>query len=118
MPPSLDPLGEQLQSELGSNYSFRREIGGGGMSRVFLAEEKSLGRLVVIKVLSPGLAADISAERFVREMRVASQLQQANIVPVFATGVAAGLPYYSMPYVDGLSLRTRLGQTQGPLPVD
>src|SRR5205807_8637008 len=51
---------------------------------------------ILIKVLSPGLAADISAERFIREMRVASQLQQANIVPVFATGVAAGLPYYSM----------------------
>ena len=78
------------------------------MSRVFLAHETALGRLVVIKVLSPTLAAGISADRFTREVRLASQLQQAHIVPVFSTGVAAGLPYYTMPFVDGLSLRARL----------
>ena len=82
------------------------------MSRVFLAEETSLGRLVVIKVLSPTLAAELSAERFTREVRLASQLQQANIVPVFSTGVSAGLPYYTMPFVDGLSLRAKLSSAR------
>ncbi len=78
------------------------------MSRVFLATDCVLNRPVVIKVLSPQLAAGISTERFAREVRVASNLQQANIVPVFASGIAAGLPFYTMPYVDGLSLRSRL----------
>jgi serine/threonine-protein kinase len=86
------------------------------MSRVFVAQETSLGRLVVIKVLSPTLAAEISADRFIREVRIASHLQQANIVPVFSTGVSAGLPYYTMPFVDGLSLRARLGS--GPLEIE
>ena len=75
------------------------------MSHVFVAEDILLGRSVVIKVLSRSLAAEISNDRFAREIRVASQLQHPNIVPVFSAGVAAGLPYYTMPYVGGQSLR-------------
>ncbi len=108
-------LKEQLQRTLGDNYTIERELGGGGMSRVFLAHETALGRLVVIKVLSPTLAAGISADRFTREVRLASQLQQANIVPVFSTGVSGGLPYYTMPFVDGLSLRARLESGRVPI---
>ena len=79
------------------------------MSRVFVADELRLGRKVVVKVLSPELAAGISAERFEREIRLAASLQQANIVPVLSAGETDGLPFYTMPYVEGESLRVRLG---------
>ena len=99
---------DDLRSSLGSVYSIERELGGGGMSRVFVGEESAFGRKVVIKVLAPELAAGVSAERFQREIKLAGQLQHPNIVPVLTAGVAAGLPYYTMPFVDGLSLRARL----------
>jgi serine/threonine-protein kinase len=85
------------------------------MSRVFLARETALGRNVVVKVLSSELVAGLSAERFAREVRLAASLQHPNIVPVLTTGVADGIPYYTMPYVRGESLRARLKETP-PLP--
>ena len=99
---------EQLQESLGSAYTIDRELGGGGMSRVFLATENRLHRKVVVKVLSPDLAAGVSAERFEREIQLAAQLQQANIVPLIATGDTNGLPYFTMPFVEGESLRARI----------
>jgi serine/threonine-protein kinase len=78
------------------------------MSRVFVAEERALGRRVVVKVLSPDLAVGVSTERFAREIRLAARLQQANIVPLLAAGESLGLPYYTMPFVEGRSLRHRL----------
>src|SRR6478672_7967845 len=104
-------LRDRLQSTLGSAYSVERELGGGGMSRVFLAREISLDRNVVVKVLNAELAAGLSAERFAREVRLAASLQHPNIVPVLAAGVADGIPYYTMPYVRGESLRARIKQT-------
>ncbi|HEY4128995.1 MAG TPA: hypothetical protein VGM50_00140, partial [Gemmatimonadaceae bacterium] len=98
---------EHLQATLGGTYSIERELGGGGMSRVFLAQETSLGRSVVLKMLSTELAASVSAERFAREVKLAARLQQANIVPLLNTGDAHGIPWYSMPYVRGESLRAR-----------
>ncbi|MFI5311524.1 MAG: protein kinase [Gemmatimonadales bacterium] len=109
-------LREQLQATLGSAYILGRELGGGGMSRVFLAEEAALRRKVVVKVLSPELAAGISAERFRREVLVAASLQQANIVPLHTAGEAGGLPYFTMPLVEGESLRARMAVV-GALPV-
>ena len=106
----------QLQASLGAVYTLERELGGGGMSRVFLAHEAELGRRVVIKVLPPELAAGINAERFDREIKLAASLQQANIVPLLATGRAVGYPYYTMPFVEGRSLRDRLGR-DGMLPI-
>jgi hypothetical protein len=103
-------LREQLQSSLGSAYTLDRELGGGGMSRVFVAEETRLGRKVVVKVLSSEVAAGLSAERFEREIRVAASLQQANIVPVLNAGDTNGVPYFTMPFVEGESLRARLEQ--------
>src|SRR5690348_1670825 len=85
------------------------------MSRVFVADETALRRKVVVKLLSPELAQGISVERFEREIQTAAALQQANIVPVLATGESGGLPYYTMPFVEGESLRRRLAQ--GPLPI-
>ena len=78
------------------------------MSRVFLARDESLGRDVAIKVLSPELSATLSAERFTREIKLAAALQEPHIVPVLAAGQTAGLPWYTMPFVSGESLRGRL----------
>ena len=97
-----------LQSALGASYAIERELGGGGMSRVFLAREIALARDVVVKVVAPELAEGLSAERFAREVKLAARLQQANIVPVLAAGSAAGMAYYTMPFVDGLTLRARV----------
>lgn len=104
---------DQLQTTLSGSYTLERELGGGGMSMVFLAEEHRLKRKVVVKVLSPELAQGISVERFEREIQTAAALQQANIVPVLSAGDSNGLPFYTMPFVEGESLRARLGR--GPL---
>ena len=85
------------------------------MSRVFVAEETRFHRRVVIKVLSPELAVSLSADRFEREIRVAAGLQQPNIVPLITAGDTGGLPWYSMPFVEGESLRARI--ERGTLPV-
>jgi serine/threonine-protein kinase len=111
-----DRLRDQLRTTLGSAYAIDRELGGGGMSRVFVARDVGLERDVVVKVLSPELAAGVSAERFTREIKLAAGLQQANIVPLLSAGETEGLPYYTMPFVDGLSLRARL-ERNGALPV-
>jgi serine/threonine-protein kinase len=108
-------LQDQLQAALGSGYSVERELGGGGMSRVFLAEDQRLGRHVVVKVLSPELAADVSADRFEREIRVAAKLQDPRIVPVLSAGDAAGLPFYMMPFIAGTSLRARMNEGRVPV---
>jgi len=104
----IDALRDQLTSALGSAFTLERELGGGGMSRVFVAQDARLGRQVVVKVLAPSLTEGLSAERFEREIRLAAGLQQANIVPVLHAGDAGGVPYYVMPFVEGESLRARL----------
>jgi serine/threonine-protein kinase len=109
-------LRAQLQAALGGAYVIERELGGGGMSRVFLATETGLTRSVVVKILTPELAAEVSAERFAREVKLAARLQQANIVPLLNAGQANGLPWYSMPYVRGESLRAKLA-SGAPVPV-
>ena len=100
---------ESLQRTL-SAYTFERELGGGGMSRVFLAQEHALGRQVVVKLLSEELASGVSADRFKREIQVVAQLQHPNIVPLLSAGDADGLPYFTMPYVQGESLRARISR--------
>ncbi len=85
------------------------------MSRVFEAEEVRLKRKVAVKVLSPELAQGLSVSRFEREIQTAAALQQANIVPVLSAGDIDGLPFYTMPFVDGESLRARLAR--GPLTI-
>jgi len=101
-------LREQLQSSLGHIYFVERELGGGGMSRVFVATDSALGRSVVIKVLPPDTAGQLSIDRFQREITVAARLQHPHIVPLFNAGDAGGLLYYTMPFVEGESLRDRL----------
>jgi eukaryotic-like serine/threonine-protein kinase len=109
-------LRDQLQAALGDAYTIERELEGGGMSRLFLATERSLDRPVVIKLLPPELASEVSAARFQREITTAAHLQHPHILPVLGTGARDGLLYYIMPYVAGESLRHRL-EREGPLPV-
>ena len=103
-----DPLARKLAASLGTTFELKRELGGGGMSRVFLAHDRSLGRDIVVKLLLPELAAGISVTRFRREIAIAAWLQHPNIVTVLTAGEADGLPYFTMPFVRGESLRTLL----------
>ncbi len=107
-------LRAQLQQSLGAAYTLEEELGGGGMSRVFVATDTKLKRRVVVKVLSPELTG-LSAGRFEREIGLAASLQQANIVPVISSGDVNGLPFYTMPFIEGRSLRARLAE--GPVPI-
>jgi serine/threonine-protein kinase len=109
-------LRAHLDRALGDHYVIERELGGAGMSRVFVARELALGRSVVLKVLPPELAAGLNVERFRREIQLAAGLQHPHVVPVLSAGSAAGVPYYAMPMVEGESLRARIAR-DGPLPV-
>src|ERR1700682_381874 len=102
---TTENLREKLQATLGDAYHLERELGGGGMSRVFVAEEVRFRRKVVVKVLSGEVAASLSAGRFEREIQLTGQLQHPNIVPVLTAGESEGIPYYTMPFVKGASLR-------------
>ena len=107
----------RLQCTLGDAYILGRELGGGGMSRVFIVEDATLRRSIVVKVLPPEMAAEVSIARFQREIALAARLQHPHIVPLLATGETQGLPYFTMPFVEGESLRERLAR-DGALPVD
>jgi serine/threonine-protein kinase len=105
---------DRLQNVLGDSYRLERELGGGGMSRVFLAEETRLARKVVIKVLPPAASAGIESGRFEREIQVAGSLHHPHIVQLLATGEGDGVVWYAMPFVEGESLSERL--QRGPMP--
>jgi TolB-like protein/Flp pilus assembly protein TadD len=111
-----DALKERLQIVLGDVYHVERELPAGGMSRLFVATERSLERDVVVKVLPPELASEVSAARFQREMSLAAHLQHPHILPVLSAGSRDGLLFYIMPYVRGESLRDRL-RREGRLPI-
>jgi serine/threonine-protein kinase len=113
----MSDLRDELQASLAGRYTLERELGGGGMSRVFVASEAPSGRRVVLKVLPPDLAAGVSLERFEREIRLAARLRHPHIVPLLSTGEAAGLPFYTMPFIEGEPLRDRL-RREVQLPVD
>ena len=103
----LDAL-EALRESLAPHYDIERQIGAGGMARVFLAVEQHPHRRVAIKVIDPELSNRLLRERFIREVELSSKLSHPHIVPIFSAGEAAGLFYYVMPYVEGESLRHRL----------
>ena len=108
-------LRSRLQATLGEAYTIERELGGGGMSRVFAAHENALSRKVVVKVVAQDLAEGVSVDRFNREIMMAAGLQHPHIVGVLSAGETDGLPFFIMPFVEGDSLRDRLAG--GPLPV-
>ena len=106
---------DQLRTALSPAYDIERELTGAGMSRVFVATDKALGRKVVVKVLPPELTAGVNRERFRREIQVAAQLQHPHIVTLLSAGEDGELLYYTMPYIEGESLRHAL--EKGPLAV-
>jgi serine/threonine-protein kinase len=101
-------LRDELQQTLGSTYALERELGGGGMSRVYIAAETALGRKVVVKVLPPEVAAGVKVERFKREIQFLARLHHPHIVPLLAAGGDGNLSWYVMPFMQGESLRSRL----------
>jgi len=111
-----DTLRDEVQEALHGQYALGRELPRGGMSRVFVATETALRRTVVIKVLAPELAATLSAERFKREIGLAARLQHPLIVPLLSAGQAGSHLYYTMPFVDGESLRDRM-QRERPMAI-
>jgi serine/threonine-protein kinase len=113
---SMTDLRATLERTLGDLYVFQRELQGGAMSRVFVAVDRQLGREVVMKVLPPEVAAELSADRFRREIQLAAKLQHPHIVPLLSSGEVNGTPYFTMPFVEGESLRARLARV-GELPI-
>ena len=103
---------DRLQSALGDRYELAREIGQGGMATVYLARDLKHERQVAIKVLRQELSASLGADRFLREIRVAANLQHPNILGLYDSGEVDGLLYYVMPFVEGESLRDRLNREQ------
>ena len=110
-------LHDRLQNALGESYEIERELAPGGMSRLFLATERSLDRRVVVKLLPPELASEAGAQRFQREILVTARLQHPHILPVLSAGARDGLLYYITPYVGDESLRHRIA-VRGALPIE
>jgi len=102
---------------LGERYRIERELGRGGMATVFLATDTAVGRAVAVKVLNPDLAAAVGAERFHREIRIATRLAHPHILPVYDSGESGATLYYVMPLIDGESLRDRL-RREGQLSIE
>ncbi|HEX6433485.1 MAG TPA: protein kinase [Gemmatimonadales bacterium] len=99
-----------LKTALADRYAIERELGRGGMATVYLAEDLKLGRRVALKVLRPELSPALGADRFLREITIASRLQHPHILSLHDSGIAGQMLFYAMPYVEGESLRTRLGR--------
>jgi len=97
-----------LQAALAARYELRRVLGRGGMATVYLAADRKHRRDVALKVLLPGLAAFLGAERFLREIQTAARLTHPHILALHDSGEAGGFLYYVMPYIEGASLRQRL----------
>jgi serine/threonine-protein kinase len=104
----LPSIREQLESALTGRYAIERELGRGGMATVYLAQDVRHDRPVALKVLHPDLGAALGGERFQREIRLAARLQHPHILSVHDSGEAAGLLWFTMPYIEGESLRDRL----------
>ena len=99
-----------LRTALAERYDVEREIGRGGTATVYLAHDRRHARRVALKVFDPLLGAALSAERFLREIRVTAGLTHPHILPLHDSGESAGLLYYVMPYVEGETLRERLAR--------
>ena len=110
-----DPRAE-LEHALSGRYRLERELGRGGMATVWLAHDLHHDRPVALKVLDPGLEQSLGTERFQREIRLAARLQHPHILSVYDSGENAGQLWFTMPFVEGESLRDRL-RREGPLPV-
>src|SRR3954470_14950174 len=107
----------RLSAALATQYAIERELGRGGMATVYLAQDLKHHRRVALKVMRPELTMAVGADRFLREIQIAAQLEHPHIIAVHDSGEADGFLYYVMPYVVGESLRARLNR-EGQLPVE
>jgi serine/threonine protein kinase len=107
---------ERLGGALAARYRLDRELGQGGMARVFLAHDLKYERAVAVKVLRPELAAEVGAARFLQEIQIAARLHHPHVLPLYDSDQADGLVYYVMPYIEGETLRHRLARER-QLPV-
>src|SRR5215210_2138939 len=114
---SLAPVPSALANALSDRYVLERELGRGGMAAVYLAQDLRHDRPVALKVLHPELALSLGPERFQREIRFAARLQHPHILTVLDSGEAAGQLWFTMPFVEGESLRDRL-RREHQLPVE
>jgi len=105
-----------LRSALADSYAIEREVGSGGMATVYLAQDLKHDRKVAVKVLRPELAAALGPDRFPREIRILARLQHPHILPLLDSGEAKGFLFYTMPFVEGESLRERVDR-DGALPI-
>ena len=113
----MTDLFERLQGGLADRYRLERELGRGGMATVYLAQDLKHDRTVALKVLHPELAATLGPDRFQREIRTTARLQHPHILAVLDSGESAGQLWYTMPYVEGESLRDRL-RRESQLPLE
>ena len=98
----------KLRESLAGRYDIERELGRGGMATVYLARDTQHDRAVALKVLHPELAASLGAERFQREIKLAASLQHPHILGVYDSGTTEGYLWFTMPFVEGESLRDRI----------
>ncbi len=101
---------DQLNTALAGNYVVERRIGAGGMAVVYLARDRKHNRHVALKVLNPELGAVLGLERFTAEIEVTAKLHHPNLLPLFDSGEAGGLLFYTMPFIEGETLRARLAR--------
>jgi serine/threonine protein kinase len=113
----LADIPAQLAEALRDRYTTERELGRGGMSTVYLARDLKHKRAVALKILSADLVLPRSAERFQREIHIAAGLQHPHVLTVYDSGEAAGQQWFTMPFVEGESLRDRL-QRERHLPLE
>ncbi len=107
---------DRLSASLADRYRIERELGAGGMATVYLAHDPKHDRKVALKVLRPELSAVIGADRFLVEIRTTANLQHPHILALYDSGQVDGTVFYVMPFVEGESLRDRLGREK-QLPV-
>jgi tetratricopeptide (TPR) repeat protein/tRNA A-37 threonylcarbamoyl transferase component Bud32 len=108
---------DRLRAALSASYTLERELGQGGMATVYLAQDLKHQRRVALKVLHPDLAHALGPERFRREIEIAARLSHPHILTVFDSGNADGMLWYTMPFVEGESLRDRL-ERERELPLE
>jgi len=113
----MTDLRTTLQHALADRYTFERTLGEGGMAVVFLAVDRKHNRPVALKVLRADVGEAMGRERFLREVAVTAGLQHPHVLPVFDSGESANHLWYTMPYVEGETLRNRINRV-GPLPLD
>jgi eukaryotic-like serine/threonine-protein kinase len=101
---------ERLGDALAARYRLERELGEGGMAKVFLARDLKYERAVAVKVLRPELSAEVGAARFLQEIQIAARLHHPLVLPLYDSDQADGLVYYVMPYIEGETLRHRLAR--------